>query len=553
MLARARAAHAFHDDQLHANVQNPSVVDPKRPRLDTVDLGWEDDTGASDGADATAPPAKGDAPADPEAIERTIVDDHPGLPAAPAEGGFGETHVLPSDELDKLVDRSSGPDLGPTEALERADVERLLASDRAANARMPNRVTTPGGAPPRGGPAAPRPEPEPPPPEPDFDLAFGGGEPSGELAAAPAPAPRAPSRPELDAPSSFDNAPTVTTAARDVPFAVVAEDEAAGGSLAGRPVDHPFAPLDGADTATEDATPLPAAAHVSDQPPLGLDAVGEPPGLDGVGEPPGLLGVGEPPGLLGGGEPLGSHGVGAGLDVPMALPAAYADETTNHGTQGRTGTTPPPRAPTRARAPSPPLVTAVVGGALAAVVVAMVLAWAFRGPKAPAAPSSGPVATAATPAPTEAPSARSLMPPPASAMPRETGPVEEEARLALTRLRDGVAQCVRDTIGVLPGTSPAVPALWSMVAKTGAYASNQRDWKKPVWACTHFTVGRPQRFQIQWQLVSKTEGQAVVWFDEDRDGKAERALRARATLQKKGSAEFGEIEAVEPPAVAAAR
>jgi hypothetical protein len=170
-----------------------------------------------------------------------------------------------------------------------------------------------------------------------------------------------------------------------------------------------------------------------------------------------------------------------------------------------------------------------------------VAAAAQQAPTAPIA-SSEPAPAAQPPAP--AASAAPSAPPRGSA-------VEAEAREALSRLRAGILACVRDTIGILPGTSPPVPARFATL-KVGAYTSAPRDWTTPVWNCAKFRQTAPQRFQIQWQMTKPgVEGMGIAWLDEDADGKAERALGFRATLKKKGSPEMGEIEIIDPSLPAA--
>jgi hypothetical protein len=122
---------------------------------------------------------------------------------------------------------------------------------------------------------------------------------------------------------------------------------------------------------------------------------------------------------------------------------------------------------------------------------------------------------------------------------------ETEAREALLRLRAGIQACVRDIIGFLPGTSPAVPANLATL-KAGPYASPPRDWSTPVWSCSKFRQAAPQRFQLQWQMTKPgAEGIAVAWLDDNADGKADRAFGFRATLKEKGHPEMGEVEAID--------
>jgi hypothetical protein len=124
-------------------------------------------------------------------------------------------------------------------------------------------------------------------------------------------------------------------------------------------------------------------------------------------------------------------------------------------------------------------------------------------------------------------------------------PEEMEARRALTRLREGLRDCVHGTIGVLPGTSPAVPESLGAL-RTAPYRSTRADWRTPVWSCANFAVDGPQRFQIQWQLTrANTRGRALAWIDRDKDGQADAAWGFEARLRDHGDVELGEITAVD--------
>jgi hypothetical protein len=130
---------------------------------------------------------------------------------------------------------------------------------------------------------------------------------------------------------------------------------------------------------------------------------------------------------------------------------------------------------------------------------------------------------------------------------------DTEARLALERLREGVSSCVRDTIRVLPGSSPAVPPTMKRM-KGGAYESTALDWRTPVWICSKYKVTGPQRFQIQWQQDKvPSSGMGVAWIDANGDGVADRAFGFKATLKQRGEVEMGEVQAIDatrPVAVA---
>lgn len=113
-------------------------------------------------------------------------------------------------------------------------------------------------------------------------------------------------------------------------------------------------------------------------------------------------------------------------------------------------------------------------------------------------------------------------------------------------MRAGIAACVKDTIHILPGTSPAVPESLAWL-KHGPYESLKRDWVNPFFACTRFKIEEPMPFVIQWQLEKPGDhGQAIAWIDDDRDGKAERAFGFTARLRKHDEVDLGPIEAVEP-------
>jgi len=135
---------------------------------------------------------------------------------------------------------------------------------------------------------------------------------------------------------------------------------------------------------------------------------------------------------------------------------------------------------------------------------------------------------------------------PASSIPKLPAvDVDTEARQALERLREGVQGCVRDTIRVLPGSSPAVPSTLKRM-KDGVYESTVAEWRTPVWICAKYRVSGPQRFQIQWQQEKpSSSGMGVVWIDANGDGVADRAFGFRATLKKKGEVEMGEIEVID--------
>jgi hypothetical protein len=115
-----------------------------------------------------------------------------------------------------------------------------------------------------------------------------------------------------------------------------------------------------------------------------------------------------------------------------------------------------------------------------------------------------------------------------------------DARTALDALRDGVRSCVEETIGVMPGTSPPVPAKLSRLSE-GAYEPSPSDWASPFFMCTRFRLAGPQRFQIQWQLDKpSTEGSGIAWIDDDGDGKADRAFGFHGKLVERSKVELSE-------------
>ena len=166
-----------------------------------------------------------------------------------------------------------------------------------------------------------------------------------------------------------------------------------------------------------------------------------------------------------------------------------------------------------------------------------------------AAPSPGPdpiqsgmpseAATASSAAPIASSSANS----PSDAT---AGDSDAKAKAALERLRSGIDACVKRTIHILPGTSPAVPESLSWL-KHGPYQSLKRDWVNPFFSCTHFKIEEPMPFVIQWQLEKPgNHGSAIAWIDDDRDGKAERAFGFTARQKKHDEVELGPIEPMTP-------
>lgn len=201
----------------------------------------------------------------------------------------------------------------------------------------------------------------------------------------------------------------------------------------------------------------------------------------------------------------------------------------------------------------------VLGGATLLAMAIGGLVFGLRGdpssatdpqPSAEPITTAQPSATARAPAPTataaSSPGSKAISPPPEA----PAGSPEAEAMAALGRLREGLAGCVRDVIGVLPGSSPAVPPSFQVLAR-GPYKSSPRDFRSPVFSCIRYRETEPQRFQIQWQMVKHPgEGRGVAWIDDNGDGKPDRAFGFRAALVQKNEVDLGEIGPLSPiPAV----
>jgi hypothetical protein len=168
-------------------------------------------------------------------------------------------------------------------------------------------------------------------------------------------------------------------------------------------------------------------------------------------------------------------------------------------------------------------------GALAAIGL---LYLAFTEPEpAPTAPVA-----VAVPEPPPAPI-------PSAAKPQSTS--EVEARKALSKLRDGMGDCVRHVIGSLPGSSPAVPAAMKQASGAG-YTALPADWKTAVWSCAKFRVDAPMQFQLQWQSAKPgAEAMGLAWIDDDGNGEPDRVLGFRATAKPTRDVDFGEIAPME--------
>jgi hypothetical protein len=58
-------------------------------------------------------------------------------------------------------------------------------------------------------------------------------------------------------------------------------------------------------------------------------------------------------------------------------------------------------------------------------------------------------------------------------------------------------------------------------------------------------MSEPMQFQLQWQYVKpNTEGTAVAWIDQDRDGVADRALGFSITIGPSGAPILGDIKPI---------
>lgn len=224
----------------------------------------------------------------------------------------------------------------------------------------------------------------------------------------------------------------------------------------------------------------------------------------------------------------------APIRAPWAAPALeLRDELTNVSPPSLS---PPSLSPPSLGSPRAGVNVMILIAAVASFTVALPLGvWLLvlrNGEKPPVAAPPQPTAGLVPPA-------SSIAPPP------PVVDVDTEARQALERLRDGVQICVRDTIRVLPGSSPAVPPTLKRM-KDGVYQSTVVDWRTPVWICSKYRVSGPQRFQIQWQQEKPpSSGMGVVWIDANGDGVADRAFGFKATLKKRGEVEMGEIQAID--------
>lgn len=123
----------------------------------------------------------------------------------------------------------------------------------------------------------------------------------------------------------------------------------------------------------------------------------------------------------------------------------------------------------------------------------------------------------------------------------------EAGRAALADLQKGIEKCVRESIGVIPGTAPPIPPSFHFIKK-GGYQSSARDWSSPVYGCSAFSITGPQPFVLQWQLTKpNTEGVGIVFFDDDGDKRVDRSLSFTATLLKHKHVKLESIVEDDPP------
>jgi hypothetical protein len=177
------------------------------------------------------------------------------------------------------------------------------------------------------------------------------------------------------------------------------------------------------------------------------------------------------------------------------------------------------------------MVIAGVGALAAIAILYLVVAESEPAPTPPVAVA---VAVPTPPPPEPAPSA---------AKPRSLA--EIDARKALSRLRDGMGDCVRHAIGSLPGSSPAVPPTMKQTSGVG-YTAVPADWKTAVWSCAKFRHDAPMQFQVQWQSVKPgAEAFGLAWVDDDGDGEPDRAFGFRATARGAHDVDLGDVGPVE--------
>jgi hypothetical protein len=239
------------------------------------------------------------------------------------------------------------------------------------------------------------------------------------------------------------------------------------------------------------------------------------------------------------------------VPVPVAESSAPASQSIPPA--GPSSTSPPASSPQATQMPMPPAAareslpstnmewpgaqdrkrrTRMVVGAVGAVAAIGILYLAFtEAEPAPIAPTPAVV----EPAP----------PPPAPIAPKPQSPAEIEARKALSRLREGMGDCVRKAIGSLPGSSPAVPPTLKQASGAG-YTALPGDWKTAVWSCSKFRIDAPMAFQLQWQSVKPgAEAVGLAWIDDDGDGEPDRAFGFKAIAKGARDVDLGDVGPME--------
>lgn len=136
-------------------------------------------------------------------------------------------------------------------------------------------------------------------------------------------------------------------------------------------------------------------------------------------------------------------------------------------------------------------------------------------------------------------------PSPKPVAPAAVSAAETEARATLEQFRQGLTECVRKVVFILPGTAPAVPSSPALLKGPG-YTPTQGDLKSPVWSCAKLKLDGAMHFIVQWQAKKPgTEGQAIAWIDADGDGKIDKTIGFSATLRSRGEMEATQIFSME--------
>jgi hypothetical protein len=210
-----------------------------------------------------------------------------------------------------------------------------------------------------------------------------------------------------------------------------------------------------------------------------------------------------------------------------------------------------PRETTRVNPTHAPskLLPLFVGAAVALGVGGVGLYLAFRGnPSSKLLHQTSPASMALDDEGEHSPEPSAVAPPAGSATtatPASLPDIDQRAKAALEKLREGIKSCVETTIHKLPGTSPAVPESLAWF-KHGPYVSLKRDWASPFFSCTRFSIDDPMPFAIQWQADRDgTHGTGIAWVDENNDGVADRAYAFTATFTS-GSISTTDVEPTDP-------